>query len=1318
VQWIVTTTDGKRMVYGDSLPTSPEKSTRYTFAFGDYVGPGWGSTPTLFPYQWDLNRITDVAGNALQFTYQQETEALKVGAWNSGSLTPPLYYTKASYLQSITTPEGKHVDFELETKPGGEPFDPYRFEAEPDGFMEMFESKRLRAVKVYSIPGAATETGRYTFSYNQYKDAGTDVRYLKSYLTRIVHESNGQKGSSTRFEYNDNFSSTDTNYHKGALRRVVDEKSSAVTEFTYTRQALPTEKTSDQPPDGQTRRGTFSGITNDGNPYVVCRGGTQEHPRFIEIFNWTGSKWEKKYDWQEVGAPNKDIDVYALKGHVVLRGGADDYIQILTWDGKRWYMSLSRTKFAESGYTVDVYPGMDYIAFVTGEYRNKLEIINWRDNQWMTTFPRQSVAVNGGATHPVDIYPNGSHILVSNTQVVDIYTFNGATWSKTLVNETIDPSHAIEVHPGTNFYAFRLGVRDRLMVKTWNGTTWTTTLPSKDLSMNSHDFEVQAFNENILLRHNADDFLQILSWTGSGWDSTFARNKITNSAFDFDKIGPDYIPLRHAANNDKNEMEILQWNAAMIKWDTTFARRTVGILNNDIDFFPCPDYVVIKVGSSVLQAYRNNGTSWNQAIFNAPFLSQSFEAAAAGPAFAILGNTNELKCYYKYQDQFSGNLSAFTVTSKKIMDPYAPGGTALTTTYDYNLATNANFDTRAGCAKFNKVDIATAGAGKTTQYYFNDVATQSAIHPQYDELDGMVYKTEISNGSGVIIDSAKSTYEIFRKTYWPPTVRQKRVTTSSSWSSGVEIRNDLLGYNIWNGLPTITRTFNSDGTQKLTKTIFAFESIHPDYKMFMGGEFAYEERADCVLGAYMLTAPFQTIVYEKAAGTTTIQPAVTEVRAAQAVTYADTLGCKAMLPYRNYAWKSDYNPNGTPKETFANYNPYFGDNPNWQLTGGTDSYNNRGSALQTSNANGLASTVLLSNDNTLPLMTVSNARYGRCIFTNWTENQPAAADINIANATMSTAATDLHFAGRTLKLATNTSNLSGDQYVIAGKTPVNADPAALGGTSYKVQFWAKGDNNYKTYLYLQALPGLAITSYQHIDITTSWQKYTVKMVFPDNVADKQFQLVLRPPHQPGASGFTAGTILYDDVRVVPARGLPTVTYYDPVWRKPYLTLDANNNPGTKVTLDGLSRPIRIDKIDPSKSVGEAGYATLLQQKVYHFRSDLPADKHIQVLSPDGGEIFTNVSSFVIRWVSDGTYPQVGLSYQQKTGPGTWGPMHGIGTVPNEPGGEYSFEWKQSPGGTMPFSLTGEFRIIASVGSNPNETDESDRAFSLSTLPSP
>jgi len=144
--WIVTGIDGKKMKYGNLNLSGDRKATRWTFSWGNYVGTGTSGTPTHYPYQWDLSEIQDIAGNAIQFYYQPETEYFKVGPWTS-----PFAFTKASYPLKIVSPEGKRVEFVLESK-GNEVFDPHTFESEPDGFMEMVESKRLKKVKVFNNP--------------------------------------------------------------------------------------------------------------------------------------------------------------------------------------------------------------------------------------------------------------------------------------------------------------------------------------------------------------------------------------------------------------------------------------------------------------------------------------------------------------------------------------------------------------------------------------------------------------------------------------------------------------------------------------------------------------------------------------------------------------------------------------------------------------------------------------------------------------------------------------------------------------------------------------------------------------------------------------------------------------------------------------------------------------------------------------------------------------------------------------------------------------------------------------------------------------
>jgi hypothetical protein len=83
----------------------------------------------------------------------------------------------------------------------------------------------------------------------------------------------------------------------------------------------------------------------------------------------------------------------------------------------------------------------------------------------------------------------------------------------------------------------------------------------------------------------------------------------------------------------------------------------------------------------------------------------------------------------------------------------------------------------------------------------------------------------------------------------------------------------------------------------------------------------------------------------------------------------------------------------------------------------------------------------------------------------------------------------------------------------------------------------------------------------------------------------------------------AAEFYMDDLRFYPADALVTSTYYHPVFDKPTLTVDANNNPSQLVEYDGLGRPVRWYKIEKTKSAGDEGYKTLLKEKEYHLAGE-------------------------------------------------------------------------------------------------------------------
>ena len=295
--------------------------------------------------------------------------------------------------------------------------------------------------------------------------------------------------------------------------------------------------------------------------------------------------------------------------------------------------------------------------------------------------------------------------------------------------------------------------------------------------------------------------------------------------------------------------------------------------------------------------------------------------------------------------------------------------------------------------------------------------------------------------------------------------------------------------------------------------------------------------------------------------------------------------------WEQWFWNVPIAQNEMPTKVFSPFNLAVGPtNPDWQRKVAIDKYNSASGILQTSNALGISSTTIYSNDNVLPIASVANAKYGECLFTNFTENNIGVAVR--ATASMTSATGEHLFSGRAAKISG--FQVTTDQYARSPLTPDNADIPALDSRTFVIDFWAKSSLPSTTsFIHLQSESDRWSTA-PLFAVTNIWKKFSVTCTFPDNVTDKKYRVVLRPPAT-GPGNFTGGTIFYDDVRVYPKTSLMTTTYYSPILRQPVVSIDANNNPGQLVTYDGFGRPIewrKIDKTDPLVT-------KLVQKKEYH-----------------------------------------------------------------------------------------------------------------------
>ena len=106
----------------------------------------------------------------------------------------------------------------------------------------------------------------------------------------------------------------------------------------------------------------------------------------------------------------------------------------------------------------------------------------------------------------------------------------------------------------------------------------------------------------------------------------------------------------------------------------------------------------------------------------------------------------------------------------------------------------------------------------------------------------------------------------------------------------------------------------------------------------------------------------------------------------------------------------------------------------------------------------------------------------------------------------------------------------------------------------------------------------------------------------------------------------------DDVRFAPVDAMATVTYYDTLWNKPVMNVDANNNPTNKTTYDNFGRPSYWAKIDPTKDEKMAEYETKIIEKNYSAMRD-----GIVIREPVGGQGNSCLLPLEIDWENERGY---------------------------------------------------------------------------------
>ena len=576
-------------------------------------------------------------------------------------------------------------------------------------------------------------------------------------------------------------------------------------------------------------------------------------------------------------------------------------------------------------------------------------------------------------------------------------------------------------------------------------------------------------------------------------------------------------------------------------------------------------------------------------------------------------------------DFTSGNFYTFTVSTKTI-DPNVGGLKKIITNFVYDNPINnptAKIDASSGSGKFNKVASTNANNGKIVNYFFNGMTDQSTYSGNADDyllLEGNVYQTQMfnqanSSSEAKAVITTKKTYEVDfnppAMDIWPLGIFDKRITKIETDSLGVSREINYLSPNFDNGLPEITKETNSDGSQKFTKTIFAytkFTDMGPNY-------------------FNMLTQPCQTIIYEKAKGNNTAFSAA-DVRAAKAITWSKYLGNSAWMPHYTFIWN---NQMGVYTEFNFSADDPSSSNPSWQYMGNTETYSIFGAPLEIKNGKKISSSTVYRNDVHLPIGSISNANSNESAIFTGDYDLNECDGINYFDKLNGWVKGHIHTDGGINEVTSVPHFGLKSLHVKDSYGPwkkVFVDPIkdyifsawikpVAGSPLFAVQVFVNNVQVSSADGTASGLPVGSWTLYQN-RITSS----QLSGMHKDNPNDYLYIWIGNndTPYRP----LVIPEFYVDDIRFYPVKALATTTYYDAKGQLPILTVDASGKPGQKTEYDDFDRPVKWWKIsgsDPSAPV-------LVKKKDYV----LMGDKLI-LKSPIGGSVYAAGKTLPISWMN-------------------------------------------------------------------------------------
>jgi hypothetical protein len=1185
--------------------------------------------PKVYPYQWDLNQMSDNEGNWIRFSYKKfngNVSRVNVSgvenntpAWNPANK----YYTRESYVKQITTSKGTTVDFVLGDKDELEYYIPYRDVGDgKETLMPIYETKYLSSITVKNTFSSLAYLTKITLQYNAYLN-GNDLNFKKRLLSAIVVENGradaGVIGKTTTF-FRYFTDETQASGSFGALRSVHNNAGGQI-RYEYAKQLLSNTSNLYNPYKYQfpqifniVEPTIKNGTTDDGEDYYIIQDGNFKYKFYI--MQWENSKW----NFTSIDFPTDDEvkQVYAEKNCImVVHGASSEKFKIYWWTGDAWKEELSET--IESGVAPEGILSGGQFTLMKRENRElwcyrrdaidggwkSIEVNDWgyaqTDEDGQFTNWRDYTIHNGNTYYTKD----------ENTDL-SVYLWNGTGFNSVQYVRT--PRRRAAYFPGPDYIVTYEddGSEKRSAAFKNNGLDWVyayRTAEGSSLQSYNATCGNNFFLAQIKMKYSSSANVQ--SWNGFNWKHTSSNFK-----YGTHPIGQDIVAVYEG-----NGFTIWKWDPQTFSWtngaygswvDPGFDNRSLYIGNN----FQVVEY---HDNSNKYKALINiwDGLGWKKEAIEPTDDPNDRDHPSAVITYAksYAGQRSYARCLKwasgvygiiarrKVRDSFKDMPFVMVVKKKTISNGVDPKELVTTFSYATDFANQPYYNTASGSAMFKKVSVTQPLVG-TTDYYFENVN---------GKLLGTLQKTSTK------VNSSETEYETYQDASWPDGIYKQRSTKTIATIDKVATET-TISYNNSNGLPNKSTTKNSDGKLRIQQTEFAFEKT----------QYASMKNKN------MLTQPFSSKTLYQLNKTATAKVVQAQVTSWNEHTISAT--DKRWRPGVSYSWNSPCGADGLPSSAFAEF-VIGGTNTPWVSSfSKVEKYDNFGRAIETSNKDGLYSATFLGNREAFPIASVTNARFDEsafytCTYDNSTINagyldyeqgwEKCGGVLSTAEPHFGTSSIYIKLpAGGAFGPTNNIRLYKGKDYVMSCWVLVKSGTFAMYGDYRYI-------TNASKPLTVSVLQKDFTVPAKTAGVSTNW-KY-VEMLIPASTDLTDWTKNWGARVYWGSPNGVEAYI--DDLRFYPVNALSSVTYYDDDWRQAVLTVDANNCPSKKISYDGFGRPVKIEKRVPQKRASDVDAAVTLETKEYQ-TTDITA---IPVeVKPTHTQIGIGTSSYLTWYTIDNT----------------------------------------------------------------------------------